>query len=256
MKNKLIYFCLFAVMSIVVSSCKKDNLMSFVAQNYLSINLTKTTDQLYPQRSYTFTFEHNDVTEHTLEIPVKIAGRYSDKDRKFSVKVVDTLTTAANGVHYEILSTDQQIIKAGQSEGSLLVKLKRATDLKTSTLQIVLQIIKNDNFAPGYQPIIKILVSDRLIQPEWWDAIHKGKLGKYSELKCRLWLEFMKITDGTDPWSVAPYKIILPNETSLTINDAATKASVLGFKNWLRTEKGDPYDPTLMTSVVLSLGSY
>ena len=251
MKNiKFIIICLWAVM--MLASCKKDTLMFFDDNNYLYVNLTKETTQVYPQRSFTFTFAAESMKEKLFQVPVKFAGRLSDKDRSFKVSVIDTLTTAVNGEDFEIVSDDQKIL-AGQSEGFIELKLKRTAKMKTATYTIAFKIEDNENFKSGQQPIAKVLVSDRLIKPEWWVAQHVRLLGTYSNLKCLLWLEYMKVNDGTDPWA-APYYMGLTFNV-LTINEAKAKSSVLSFKNWLRTEKGDPYDAELKNTVILSLGT-
>lgn len=247
---KFIVICLAALLTL--SSCKKDSLMFFDDNNYLYVNLTKESTQVYPQRSFTFTFGAEHVTEKVFQIPVKFAGRLSDKDRSFKVSVVDSLTTALRGEDFEIVA-DQQKIPAGKSEGYIEIKLKRTAKMKTATYAVVFKIEDNENFKPGQEPIAKVLVSDRLIKPEWWVAQHVRILGAYSNLKCLLWLEYMQVSDGTDPWSVAPYMGLTFNV--LTINEAKAKSSVLSFKNWLRSEKGDPYDPELNNSVILSLGT-
>lgn len=252
-KIKLILFCL---VGINIASCKKDGLQFFDESNYLYIDLVKDAALPFPQRSFTFTFDSPDVMEKSFQIPVKFAGRTATADRTFKISLVDSLTTAVNGTDFEI-SPDNQKIEAGQKAGYITVKLKRTEKMKTATFNLVLKIEDNENFKPGHLPLVKVMVSDRLIKPEWWLASHNRFLGNYSDLKCRLWLEFMKVSDGSDPWGIPYYQSFYFNGTVNVyfVSDAPAKSSVLAFKNWLRTEKGDPFDPVLNTSVVLSLGA-
>ena len=256
MKN-LKYTVLCLLVCIGLSSCKKDGLMFFEDNNYLYVDLVKDAALPFPQRSYTFTFEAASVQEKLLQIPVKFAGRFSDQDRNFKVSVVESLSTAVNGVDYEIDPSGQKIL-AGKSTGFITVKLKRSAKMATATYDLVLKIEENENFKVGNQPNVKLLVSDRIIKPEWWLASHNNLLGTFSETKFRLWLEFMKITDGSDPWGIPAYQGFYFNGTVNVyfVNEVPAKTSVLAFKNWLRTVKGDPFDPALNTSVILSLGNF
>lgn len=251
MKNiKFIIIYLSAFLTL--ASCKKDSLMFFDDNNYLYVNLTKEATQIYPQRSFTFTFGAETVQEKVFQIPVKFAGRVSDIDRTFKISVIDTLTTAINGEDFEIVNDNQKIL-AGKADGFIELKLKRTAKMKTATYNIAFKIEDNENFKSGQEPIGKILVSDRLIKPEWWDAYHVRLLGTYSNLKCLLWLEYMNVNDGSDPWTATPYQGLTFGV--LGISDAKAKSSVLGFKNWLRTEKSDPFDTELNNTVILSLGT-
>ena len=67
-----------------------------------------------------------------LPIRVRITGEVADHDRYFTIRVVDTLTTAKEGEDYEPFE-NSQVVKAGErqaEDSGLQVKLLRSRNLK------------------------------------------------------------------------------------------------------------------------------
>ncbi len=235
--KKLIYICLIVFLA---AGCNQEEIMNFTDRDYLSVDAAMEGD--FPQYTFTFMFEDNEVTEKSVQIPVVVTGRTSETDRKFTVRVVDTLTTAIEGTHYLQLDQSQNIVKADTVRGSISVTVKKTADLKDEAKTLGLEIVDDNSFLQGPKPIVVFKFSNRIEKPNWWypGPWYYPNIGYFTEVKARLWFEFWGITDGTDPWSKKPSPFYTE---SGYINYINREASVEEFKVWLRKHKDAPlYD--------------
>lgn len=259
--KKILYSILMCTALVFCVGCSTDEIDYFDNNEYLSFNESVASGQTYPSISYTFTFKDASVETDTINIPVSFAGRYMDKDAEFTFKVIDTLTTAKTDVHYRILNPEKQIIAAHKNTGSAKILLMRTADMKTASYKLTLQLVENNKFKIGEVDKIQVSITDQLVKPDWWTStVYKHYLGSYSSKKLLLWLEFMGVTDGSDPFDTNEYIVWQDYGTGnfiyKTYKDGLIKMKALAFKNWLRTTKGDPYDDDLKMPVSQSLGSY
>lgn len=248
-------------MFLLPTACTTDDIDTFVPENYIYFNVDTEDDETYPSLSYTFTYMDESVKDTTFEIPVKLAGRFLDKDAAFVWQVLnDTVTTATANVHYKILENEKQYIAAGESEGVAKIGLLRVDEMKEKSFDLVLQLVSNDNFSVGPVDKIKVTITDQLVKPDWWVySPHSKYLGTYSPTKLLLWMEFMEVTDGTDPFESDQFIVWITYSSGYTYKsykDGELKAAIMAFKNWLRDDKGNPYDEDLESPVAESLGSY
>ncbi len=260
-KMKKSIYLLLLITAVLQTACSKDEVEVFDSNNYIYFNVDAKDDEAYPSLSWTFTFMDASVKSDVYEIPVKFAGRYLDKDAMFEWKVVDSLTTAIAGAHYEEIAPEEQTIQADKSEGVLKIKLLRTADMQNKSYDLVLQLVANDNFQVGPVDEIKITITDQLVRPDWWVYTpYERFLGTYSLMKLRLWLEFMGVEDGSNPFESEQYVMWADYGTGNFIyklyKDGEVKSTVLAFKNWLYVDKENPYDEDLKMPVAESLGSY
>lgn len=222
-----------------LTSCTVDQIETFDSHNYLSFKSSTM--------SYTFAFNTDDVKSFDFDIPVTYAGRYSDKDVEFAVSAVPDKSTAVEGVQYRMKSADQQIVKAGANDGVVKITLLRTDSMKTKTYTLRLAIMENAGFKPGPTDSITVNITDRLIKPDWWGASpYNYYLGAYTATKLRLWLDFMGVTDGSNPFDKAPYIQWLDygsgNFIYKNYKDSEVKPKVMEFRQWLIITKGNPID--------------
>ena len=144
-----------------LASCSTDEVETFDEHNYLSFE--KST------LAYTFAFSGSDVTSADFELPVVFAGRFSQTDRQFSIVPVAEKSTAKEGTDFQLLAANEQTIKAGMSSGRGKIRLMRTPALKEDDLKLVLAIAANENFLPGVTDTLTVTISDRIMQPDWWD---------------------------------------------------------------------------------------
>ncbi|WP_421918591.1 DUF4843 domain-containing protein [Marinifilum sp.] len=248
MKN-FIYIVLFLLL---VTSCSKDEIDLFVETDYLSIDIEPKENQKYPEYTHTFVFDNEDVNSTTITVPVIIAGRPTAQLRNFKIQVVDTLTTALEGTHFESINQELNVIDANSSNGHISLEINRTANLKNETLTIGLEIISDDTFGQGPNPLVTVNITDRLVKPDWWYT--KGNnpwssdpnLGYYTEEKLKQWFEFWDINDGTDPWSLEPYTYEYYSEYfgewMIGTNLALMRITIEEFRQWLLKKDPQPID--------------
>lgn len=256
----LIYLLL-TVVVFFAGSCSTDEVDVFDNHNYISFDFDAKDGATIPSTSFTFTFSDASVTEKAFEIPVTYAGRFSDREMSFAWQVVDSLTTAVEGVHYKIDRQASQSIVANSNSGVASITLLRTADMKEKTFELTLQLVENEYFKAGPTDRVKIMITDQLVKPDWWSAtIYNRYLGTYSSTKLRLWLEFMEVKDGTDPFETEKYIQWLDygsgNYIYKNYRTSEVVSTIMAFKNWLYNDKGNPYDEDLKKPVAQSLGSY
>lgn len=194
MKNKLLLYCLIICL---ITGCTQE-LQLFEENKYVSLDLEKNKKGV-AEYSYTFQYLPAESKETEISIPVTLAGKIPDETQNFSIRVVDSLTTAVAGTHYTLDST-RNIIPAHSSKGQIYVKLLKTDDMSDISYTLGLEIICNENFKYGTTRVVVITFSNRLEKPEWWYTDARANIGYYTQRKLALWFEFWKITDGSDPW--------------------------------------------------------
>ncbi|WP_421920432.1 DUF4843 domain-containing protein [Marinifilum sp.] len=243
MKIKNILFLILFILGAI--SCTENDIMTYGEQDYIYIQGWETRESgEVLQTSFTFLFEDESVNEKTLEIPVMALGNMTSTDRLFSIKVVDSLTTAVEGTHFSI-DASSQVIPANSTEGSISVNLIKTADMKDTDYQLGLELISSDNFTPGVSTVVKITYNDYFAEPDWWlYELYNGypTIGPFTQKKAILWLQYRGVTDGSDP--LIEYKSDSYNDYIGGYNYNPSEivwAHIYGFKNWLETDSGGLY---------------
>src|SRR5690349_16599562 len=136
--KKIMIITLAAV--VFLSACQKKDIASFHGAPNIYFNVNSTDSVLY-----TFAL-HPERVKDTVWVPVRISGNRVNKDRVFSVKVIDSGTTAVVSKHYEPLK-DQYTLTAGNGYGSLPVILYNTdTMLFKRSFVLKLQIVPTADF--------------------------------------------------------------------------------------------------------------
>ncbi len=223
----------------MLTACSTDEIDVFDSHNYLSFSSQSL--------SYTFAFDGDETQSADFDIPMTYAGRYNDKDVTFSVVAVPEKSTAVEGTHYKMSDAKDMVIKANTNKGNLTLKLFRTEDMKTGNDTLVLAVKANDHFLPGPVDTMKVVITDRIIKPDWWTyTVYDRYLGSYTELKLKLFLEFMGVKDGSDPFDTDEYVQWLDYGTGNYIyksfKDWEVKPKVMEFRQWLLVDMGNPTD--------------
>jgi len=157
--KKIFYIALLLLLTI---SCNKSELIQF-DNTYSAVNFTPV-DETNPD-IYHFSFTSIIDSDYIIaEIPVRIAGVISDKDRNFKVEVVKSTVGTS---YFEVL---EGIVPANSYKGTLKVKIKNRPELRTNTDTLVLRAIENDSFKVGAteNSIAKITWNDQLVKFSRW----------------------------------------------------------------------------------------
>ncbi len=216
MKKSLI---LSMALGLAFTACSKEEVPIYDAEKSNFILFT------YPEESYSiFSFSFHPEVEANgsieIAVPIEIMGMAKDYDREYKVTVVDTMTTAKQGVHFEL--PEKCIFRAGQYVDTLFVKLYRKADLKTEELKFALRLENSSDFYAG-QPEYRtnlFYINDMMSQPEWWDSsVNNYFLGYYSNKKYELLIRVTGVSDWTG------------------VSDGERKVLALKLKRYLAAEK-------------------
>lgn len=206
MKRIVLYIALI----IIAVGCTEDEIKVFGDMDYLYFDIDDKEGALidengYLEYYYSFVLEFDDAVEtKTLKIPVKIAGTPKDTDRKISFVVIDSLSNAVEGEHFEIIN--ENFFKAGNVKDSLEIRLFKTTDMIENPYELSLQLLDNEELKAGPQHKIKVVFDNDFQEPYWWPNPDADLgIGVYTRVKCLLWMKFHDVLDGSDPWDRSPY---------------------------------------------------
>ncbi|MBC6109747.1 DUF4843 domain-containing protein [Pedobacter fastidiosus] len=216
----IIAICFFAVIIGLFSSCKKNNNVpaaSYQDGAYFLVPQVKSTSGVSPvirhfTKNYSFYFlGDSTILKDTIWLPqVRILGNVSDHDRTLKISVVDTGTTAIAGKHYKLLN---YIIPAGSFVSKKLgVEVYRTADLGNNTLKLMLRLEPNTDFPAlmvgnsiSYDnnyftgDTYTINISNKLIEPPYWEAFVDKGLGEFSTVKYQFIVDVLPVYFGTNP---------------------------------------------------------
>jgi hypothetical protein len=159
MKCLLKYSSLMTVITLMLSSCKKEEIK--VYQDDAGVYFTT------PTYSYSFT-ENIGATTKLIYLPVKLSGNVKDYDRTFKIEAVNDSVTTATSDLYEI---QQGILPKNSFEGKVAVLLKRNTTVDTSIVNLKVKLVGSDNLDPLLAPNVVISWTGKIIQPVNWSSL-------------------------------------------------------------------------------------
>src|SRR5690606_21799138 len=96
--------------------------------------------------TYSFATQADDLMEGVVNVPLRVMGRASDKDRTVTFEFSPDSTTAIMGSHFEITPV---IIPAGQFFTNAAIKVKRTADLKQNEVRLWVIVKESADLAPG-----------------------------------------------------------------------------------------------------------
>ena len=94
----------------------------------------------------------------------------------------------------------KQVLLANDSVAYLEIQLNKSDNVKAKDLLLVFEVTDYGDFKPGMNAYRKnrVIVSNRLTQPAWWDDWHETNgLGSWSAKKYTLFMEETKVSDMT-----------------------------------------------------------
>lgn len=231
-----------------ISACSIDEIDVFGDADYVYFPIEDrvsdvVNDNGFLEMGYTFVFEEESKHDIVYSMHVKMAGTPKPENRTISFHVVDSLSSATEGVHYELLPASESTIPAGEVNGEIKIKLLKTPEMNNSSVQLAITIIDNETLKAGAQPSASIEYSNFLLKPDWWITWY---LGEFTVVKGVLWFEFMNVKNGENPWSVEPYIRYATDSDGnpvATLDQTAARQSVQRFVNWLQKgdQNGNPY---------------
>ncbi len=115
-------------------------------------------------------------------------------------------------------------MKANDSIAYMKIEVKKNKSFEGSSVRAIFEISSNEHFEQGLlkNRKAKVVISDKLSQPAWWDSWHESSgLGEYSDKKYALFIQEMKVYDLT------------LDEDGGSMDYYTMRGYVLMFKYWL-----------------------
>jgi hypothetical protein len=149
---------------VLITACQKKEINGFqgTANVFFTVN---SWDSVL----YTFAL-HPERKTDTVWVPVSISGNRMDRDRAYSVKVIDSLTTAVVNKHYEPLK-EQYVMPAGTGFQYLPVILYNTdSNMRKRPFTLKLRVVPTADFNTDIndQVTARVVFSSRLEKPVWW----------------------------------------------------------------------------------------
>jgi len=241
---KTIYSYIIFSLLLGLCACSEDEMMYYGDTNFVYFE-REGEDGALPIQRYTFLLEDDATNEKEVEIPIILIGSFTEADQLVGVEIVDSLTTAEAGKHYQ-LNDAKQVFYPNSMNGNLIVNALRVPEMKDSVFTIGLKIISNEAFNAAQNNVLILEISDLFVKPDWWplEYTNTGNLGEFTVAKATLWLKFMGISDGSDPWAVPPYVAYYNHYADgwgWHPSKADRVSSLNSFILWLRESEGAPY---------------
>lgn len=130
--------------------------------------------------------------EMTLNLPVRVLGNLSGKERAFKVRV--SSGTAVEGVDYLPLQ-EEYMMPANKERTTLPLVLKRTEKLKKEKLNLTVELVENNNFKlllpvktsdDGTEVVtthIKVIFSEIYTEPRQYELFGRGIFGTFTVKK-------------------------------------------------------------------------
>lgn len=213
MKTRILGWIVGLGVGFLCCSCEKD-LEKYSGTDYIRFVPVFEKDSV----DYNFGLA-GQTTADRIGIEMKVTGEVADYDREYDLKI-NPASTAKEGIHFNIPGQNRKL-RANRVTDTLWIEVTNRGELKAEKLYLQLDLVENTHFKLCFPESnsCKIYLTDRIVQPEWWDEWHETEgLGTYSETKYRL---FIRISGISDLGSVAyPEK----------------RAAILKFKYYLEEE--------------------
>ncbi len=135
-----------------------------------------------------YSFASGLTDEDIVSIPMRIIGTSTDKDRYIMVEV-DPASTAKKGVHYKDLS-ESVLLEAGSVETEIKVTVMNR-ELEHGDVKLILNLKASEDFDLGYTGSLKakLVITDQLVKPSYWDMPLSLYYGAYSKAKHRVCIQ-------------------------------------------------------------------
>lgn len=194
MKIKTLYILLLACLtSVTLNSCNQNDYLQY-DENQAYVGFAYPS---YGNDSIVYSFAlHPNVEEDIVKVPMKLFGYAASQDREVGVEVIESVSTAKEGVDFVI---EQKRMEANAYKDSLVVKIKKSAEVETKDLVVKLRLCGNGLFAaaPIDAESFRIILTSKLTEPTGWP------FGDYSVIKHKFVIQTIGIATGYEKWSTS-----------------------------------------------------
>ena len=236
MKNSIIL--LIGVIGILCSCSEVD------VTDYSSDNFIQFAKAAKDSTVFSFAYDQT-MSAGTVKLKLNCIANLSTENRTFGVRYRAEESTAQAGVDF-VMPDEEQVLLANDSVAYLEIQLNKSDNVKAKDLLLVFEVTDNSQVLEDLHRQLKnvaayayrknrVIVSNRLTQPAWWDDWHETNgLGSWSAKKYTLFMEETKVSDMT------------LDRDGGTMSYSEMRAYVLKFKYWLQEHPTTDEDGTPM----------
>lgn len=188
MKNSIIL--LIGVIGILCSCSEVD------VTDYSSDNFIQFAKAAKDSTVFSFAYDQT-MSAGTVKLKLNCIANLSTENRTFGVRYRAEESTAQAGVVLSCRMRNRScwpmIVSA-----YLEIQLNKSDNVKAKDLLLVFEVTDYGDFKPGMNAYRKnrVIVSNRLTQPAWWDDWHETNgLGSWSAKKYTLFMEETKVSE-------------------------------------------------------------
>ncbi len=170
-------------------ACKDNPDFQFLGHDAVYFQVSSDWEETVDSLNYTFAGKGTDVD--VVYLRVNLEGNTAPRDREVRVVVDEAKTDAEAGLHYEALD-DVYYLPAD----SVYLKLPITVYNKDNTLEnrrvtLALQLEPTADLELGIteRTSVRVLISNILTKPSYWDSVIKYYFGEYSRTKHELCIE-------------------------------------------------------------------
>lgn len=194
MKIKTLYILLLACLtSVTLNSCDQNDYLQY-DENQAYVGFAYPS---YGNDSIVYSFAlHPNAEEDIVKVPMRLFGYAATQDREVGVEVIESESTAKEGVDFVI---EQKRMEANAYKDSLIVKIKKSAEVENKDLVVKLRLCGNDQFAaaPIDAESFRIILTSKLAEPTGWP------FGDYSVIKHKFVIQTIGIATGYEKWSTS-----------------------------------------------------
>lgn len=192
-----------------------------------------------PEDSVVYTFAYRpELGSDTVFLPVKLAGMRADSVRQFGVIVVDSNTTAQEGIHYEAFKANYSLPADSGVYRLPVILYNTDPSLQTQSVKLTLKLKPGAGLDTSINKLIKarVILSSKLEQPGWWNT---WPLGAYSRIKHELFMIATGVTSMTEDGLDAPRNLFLVGRLNAMVADPFAWVNNNPDKGYVLTERND-----------------
>lgn len=170
------------VVSLIAISCQENDRMVF------SDNPSVYFSSLTQNDSISYSFASGKTNEDTVSIPIKIIGPSVSYDRTISF-IIDPVSTAKEGVQFKELNKEVTLPAGAVTTKIDIIVLNK--DLENSDVRLIIDLQSNEYFNLGFTENLKakLVITNQLVKPTYWDMPLSFYYGDYSKAKHRLCIQ-------------------------------------------------------------------
>lgn len=203
---------LLALFAVLFHACKENDL----------VETAELTPGIYFHKdsiNYSFGVTPIEVTEYTLQIPLKVMGAVSSTDRPFEIKLNNERTLAEEGVHFDFAKPH---ILMADSVNAYLQMVMYRDNLEDDDYVVAIDLKENENFVPVNENLKSMIIyfNNRVEPPQWEDWMGNPtwpdfKLGAWNPLT---WIKFMELFNEMEVKAPSTYRNMV-NEFGSDLRD-------------------------------------